>query len=86
MESELLKDRAKWLAAAKVYYLSPGDDSGMSDHQWDALGRHLFSNRDKLPLCPILNEPSYQGGSLFWVTYGLFDQAEKAYALDETSR
>lgn len=71
----LLTLRTRWLAAAKVYYLGAGEDSGMSDHEWDAIGRELFASRDKLPLCPVLHDERYQGGSLFWVNRDLYQKA-----------
>lgn len=72
---ELLQARTRWLQAARLYYLEPGEDTGMDDYTWDHLGRVLFANRERLPSCPVLNEPSYQGGSLFWVKRDLYAQA-----------
>jgi hypothetical protein len=67
--------RLDWLRAAQTYYLSPGDDTGMSDREWDAAAMLLFDNRDVFPLCPVLNDPEYRGGSLFWVKKKMYEQA-----------
>lgn len=74
-DNDLIAKRNKWLTAAKIYYLSPGDDSGMSDHEWDRLGRELYAAKDEMPWCPVLNHPDYTGGSLFWVTFKMYDSA-----------
>lgn len=64
---DLIEKRRKWLTAAEAYYLSPGDDTGMTDHEWDRLARELYNNRALLPQCHILNDADYKGGSLYWV-------------------
>lgn len=81
MTNDLIAARLRWLQAAHVYYLSPGDDSGMSDHEWDHIGRELYARRKELPGCPVLNDSSYPGGSIYWVTYGLYEEALKANPL-----
>ncbi len=77
--ADLQQQRQTWLKAAEVYYLSAGEDSGMHDLAWDALGRLLFETRDQFPLCPILNDPRYDGGSLFWVTKPMYEKAMALY-------
>lgn len=67
--------RRRWIEAARIYYLSPGDDSGMTDSQWDAAARVLYRNRHLFPHCPILSDPEYAGGSLFWVRRGVYEAA-----------
>lgn len=73
--------RVLWLKAAQVYYLSPGDDSGVSDYEWDYLGRELYKVKHLFPLCPILNNPNYEGGSLFWVKRDMYSQALALYKI-----
>ena len=79
MNDELKALRLKWLKAAKAYYIHPGDDTGMEDLDWDAAARTLFAARDQFPDCPILNEPTYQCGSLFWVSIPLYAEALETY-------
>lgn len=76
--TKLIKQRTRWLTAAKVYYLGYGEDSGMSDHEWDAIGRELFVRRAEIPWCPVLHDERYQGGSLFWVNAALYARALSA--------
>lgn len=71
----LEEERKKWLKAAYTYYLEPGDDTGMSDLEWDATARLLYSHKDEMPWCPVLSDPTYEGGSLFWATSVLYDKA-----------
>jgi len=73
----LEEERKRWLEAAYIYYLSPGDDTGMSDGTWDMLGAVLYINKDRFPTCPILNAPDYTGGSLYWVKRDVFIEALK---------
>ena len=54
----------KWLRAAYIYYWGTGEDPGMSDHAWDALGRRL--NPDDWD---ELRGTNYEPGqSLFWLS------------------
>lgn len=71
--------RNKWLISARIYYLYPGDDSGMSDHEWDQVARHLFNKRDLFADCKILNDPTYQGGSLYWVKRDMYEEELNKY-------
>lgn len=73
------KLRQLWLVSARIYYLYPGDDTGMSDHQWDAAARKLFEKKALFPECSILNDPSYQGGSLYWVKRATYEEELKKY-------
>lgn len=78
--SELEIFRVRWLRAARTYYLHPEEDSGVSDAEWDHLGRVLFEDRQKVAHCPILNHPDYAGGSLFWVSETLYADALTRHA------
>lgn len=71
--------RHQWLKAAKIYYLQPGDDTGLSDQAWDSLARELYRNRRVFPDCKILNNPEYNGGSLFWVKAPQYQEALSQY-------
>lgn len=71
--------RQQWLKAAMIYYLQPGDDTGLSDYEWDVLGRDLYMNRHLFPECKILNDPEYDGGSLFWVKIPQYQEALSKY-------
>lgn len=31
----------RWLKAAYIYYWGTGEDSGMSDYEWDSVGRKI---------------------------------------------
>ncbi len=76
---DLCKLRQKWLEAARIYYLLPGDDTGVSDHEWDRNASILYSNRDKFPDCKILNDETYTGGSLYWVKRQMYIDALELY-------
>lgn len=71
--------RNKWLISARTYYLCPGDDTGMSDHEWDHVARQLFSKREMFADCKILNDPTYQGGSLYWVKRAMYEEELNKY-------
>lgn len=73
------KLRQRWLVSARIYYLYPGDDTGMSDHQWDIVAKKLYEKRALFPECSILNDPSYKGGSLFWVKRQSYEEELKKY-------
>lgn len=59
----------RWLRAAYLYYIEPGEDTGMSDAEWDYLSRKFYAERDQMndPEHAILHREEFQGGSLFWV-------------------
>jgi hypothetical protein len=71
--------RRKWLVSARLYYLFAGVDSGMSDYDWDKLARELFSKKDIFADCKILNDPTYQGGSLYWVNKAKYQEELEKY-------
>lgn len=71
--------RRFWIKAARIYYLLPGDDTGMEDHHWDHYGRLLYKDRHLFPECPILHDPAYEGGSLYWVKRDMYDESLKLY-------
>lgn len=59
----------KWLRAAYLYYITPGEDTGMHDLTWDAISRELYAARHLLPkeTFPVLHHEYFSGGSLFWL-------------------
>ncbi len=71
--------RKDWLTAAKNYYLTTGQPSNMTDERWDNVSQILMSKKNQFKKCPILNDPQYDGQSLFWVTPELYDKALKEY-------
>jgi hypothetical protein len=71
--------RNKWLLSARTYYLFPGDDTGMSDHEWDQIAKQLFSKREIFADCKILNDPTYKVGSLFWLKRASYEEELKKY-------
>lgn len=38
----------RWLRAAYLYYIEPGEDTGMSDAEWDYLSRKFYAARDQM--------------------------------------
>lgn len=57
------QDYHRWLRAAYIYYYHPEDDSGMSDSEWDYIGRSLIPEE-----WPELKGTGYiPGQSLFWL-------------------
>lgn len=73
-----------WLRAAFLYYLQPGENTGMSDAYWDSLGRALYENREQLGKenFPILFSEGWNGGSLFFLNFDDYpeDVKTKPYA------
>lgn len=57
------KDYRRWLKAAYIYYYGYGEDSGMSDFEWDVLGRQI-NIEDHAELKGTNYKP---GQSLFWL-------------------
>ena len=59
----------EWLRAAYLYYITPGEETGMCDAQWDARSKEFYAARDQHPAAdyPVLHHPNFQGGSLFWL-------------------
>jgi len=59
----------KWLKAAYIYYHGDGEDTGMSDAEWDYWSREFYKNRDSLPIeaYPVIHREEFEGASLFWL-------------------
>lgn len=59
----------RWLKAAYLYYITPGEDPGMSDYQWDMLSKFYFANREILNPFDygVVHHPDFEGGSLFFL-------------------
>ena len=60
----------RWMRAAYLYYISTtGEDSGMTDGEWDLIARRLYAMRDILPKeeYPVLHDERFTGGSIFWL-------------------
>jgi len=54
----------RWLKAAYVYYHGYGEDSGMSDFEWDFLGKQINPEEHE-----ELRGTGYTAGqSLFWLS------------------
>ncbi|MCK0507970.1 hypothetical protein [Aromatoleum anaerobium] len=62
----------RWLRAAYLYYIEPGEDTGMSDAEWDSLSRKYLRERDQMtePEHAPLHRDEFDGGSLFWLRRG----------------
>ncbi len=60
----------RWLRAAYLYYISAGEDSGMTDAEWDYWSRKFYDERDQLPAeqFPVIHMEDFTGGSLFWLS------------------
>jgi len=57
------KEYKRWLKAAYTYYWGTGEDSGMSDAEWDFVGRQINPD-DWDELRGTQYDP---GQSLFWM-------------------
>jgi hypothetical protein len=59
----------RWLRAAYLYYITPGEDTGVQDYTWDHWSRELFGMRAFLPVAeyPVVHREEFIGGSLFWL-------------------
>ncbi len=59
----------RWLKAAYLYYITPGEDTGMGDSTWDYYAREFYKARDTLPKeeFPVLHHERWDGGSLFFL-------------------
>ena len=53
-----------------MYYLSAGEESGMSDAEWDHLSRTFYADRAKYPASefPVLHDERFTGGSIYWLS------------------
>lgn len=58
-------DYNKWLRAAYAYYLLPGEDTGMSDYEWDVMARRISILNKQIPYKELPSD--YDGGSLFFL-------------------
>lgn len=60
----------RWLRAAYIYYIKAGEDTGMSDAEWDSLSRKFYSERHQMtePEFAIIHRKEFTGGSLFWLS------------------
>jgi len=69
----------RWLRAAYLYYISAGEDSGMSDAEWDHWSRTLFASRGELPAetFPVLHRKEFTGGSVFWLKASEYPEEAK---------
>lgn len=57
------KDYKRWLKAAYIYYFGYGEDSGMSDAEWDFLARQVVPDEHD-----ELRGSGYEPGqSLYWL-------------------
>ena len=68
-ENKEYKAYLTWLKAAYLYYINYGEDSGMSDAEWDHLSREFYANREQFSPeeYPVLHRSEFIGGSLFWL-------------------
>lgn len=69
----------RWLRAAYLYYISAGEDSGMTDAEWDMWSRHFHAKRADLPAdqYPVLHREEFTGGSLFWLKASEYPEEAK---------
>ena len=66
----------KWLRAAYIYYIKPGDDPGMTDTEWDSISRALYRARGEIQeeLFPVVYRNEFTGGSIFWLKRGEYPE------------
>lgn len=60
----------KWLRAAYIYYITPGEIyPTMTDTMWDQISKEFYQNRDKLSKeeFPVIHRDEFTGGSIFWL-------------------
>lgn len=77
----------RWLKAAYLYYRRPGEDTGMDDYTWDHFARELYKNRTDFPPAdfPVLHDPRWEGGSLYWMKESDYPDWAKAWASNATA-
>lgn len=54
----------RWLKAAYLYYWEAGEDTGMSDAEWDYVGRQLIPDEWE----ELKGTQYVPGQSLFWLS------------------
>jgi len=74
-----MNEYLRWLRAAYRYYVTPGEDTGMSDYEWDQLSRKFYADKDNYPASdyPVLHHSEFTGGSLFWLKRGEYPEEVK---------
>lgn len=58
----------RWLQCAYDYYIGHGS-TDMADAEWDHHARKFYANRAQYQpdQYPVLHNPSFTGGSLYWL-------------------
>jgi hypothetical protein len=59
----------EWLRAAYRYYHQPDQPALVTDPVWELQSRNWYERRNQLPVedFPILHDPRFTGGSLYWL-------------------
>jgi hypothetical protein len=83
LRSELNQLRRDWLTAAQNYYLTTGEQPTMTDERWDNVSKILMSKKSMFKKCPVLNNPNYDGQSLYWVKSEVYKQSLEVYKCEK---